>query len=100
VKWKDYEPKYSRKKINLLNIFYNFFPDSWEPKKGLENLEVFKEWEAKQKENEGENGSDDDEDEEDEEDGYYKVEQILDRKMDKKGKIKYFIKWEGKNNRW
>jgi len=51
-------------------------------------LDVFKKYEEKLKNNEGEEDESDDDKE-------YIAEKVLDRKIGRDGEIEYFIKWEG-----
>uniref|UniRef100_A0A915NNC1 Chromo domain-containing protein n=1 Tax=Meloidogyne floridensis TaxID=298350 RepID=A0A915NNC1_9BILA len=72
IKWKGFGPEWN----------------SWEPRKGIAHLDVFKKYEEKLKNNEGEEDESDDDKE-------YIAEKVLDRKIGRDGEIEYFIKWEG-----
>jgi hypothetical protein len=51
---------------------------------------VFKKYEEKLKK----------EEQEDEEEQEFKVEQVLNEKVDKKGNVKYLVKWENYDDSW
>lgn len=72
IKWKGYDDSWN----------------SWEPKKGIAHLKVFKKYEKEQETV----------DQEEEDQPEYVVEEVLDRNITKRGKVKYFIKWEGYDN--